>query len=630
MEHGEYGGQVSVTTQVADRVKSLRSERRWSAQRLADECARAGSSSLTRGTIAKIESGVRKSITVDELATLSGVLGVSPDVLIGAGFAAPETLSVRQATEGRGGDHAEPRASADLGSVQPAETPEPAGGIRVLLVDDQEFVRNGLRRVLRRDEGFVIAGECADGAEVPAALAAGGIDVIVMDLRMKDVDGIEATRRLRQSGSDVPVLALTTFDDDELLAGALRAGAVGYVLKDSPVRDFVRAVRVVAGGEAWLDAAVTKRVLAAYRAASTVPSEFASSTGQPASYGHAGALAASRPQPAWAILTASELEVLRALGRGETDAEIADALAISEVTVNSHLSRIFTKLDLRNRADAIVYAFDHGINAETAVEATRQQPARSPAKSTARPDTSSELRLTLLGPVRARRSGIGLDLGPIRQQALLAALVLRPDTAVSADELVNDVWGLEPPGTGGRVVPVYVHRLRKCLQVATVIVRDRSGYRFASSGVWVDAARLDELADEADGAEQAGDIAAAVALSSRALELFEGTPLAGLTGPFADGQRLRLEERRMTLSVRKLEWQLRLGHHDKAVAELLALAKEHPHSEPIAALLIRALHASDRRADGLKVYQEISTRLVRDLGVEPGKELRRVRDAILP
>ncbi|WP_158895943.1 response regulator transcription factor [Amycolatopsis anabasis] len=210
--------------------------------------------------------------------------------------------------------------------------------IRVLLVDDQELVRSGLRRVLRRRDGFVVVDECGDGADVPAALAEHEVDVVVMDLRMKHVDGIEATHRLRRTGEHPPVLALTTFDDDQLLAGALRAGAAGYVLKDAPAEDLIRAVRAVAAGDGWLDAAVTARVLATYRQA-----------------------ASDRAGPPPELLTPREHDVLRAIGRGLTNAEIAAALVISEVTVKSHIGRIFVKLGLRDRAAAIVYAFDHGI-----------------------------------------------------------------------------------------------------------------------------------------------------------------------------------------------------------------------------------------------------------------------------
>jgi DNA-binding NarL/FixJ family response regulator len=212
--------------------------------------------------------------------------------------------------------------------------------IRVVLVDDQELVRSGLRRILRRRDGFSIVAECADGSELPAALTAHAADVIVMDLRMKHVDGIEATRRLRSGAADAPpVLVLTTFDDDELLSGALRAGAAGFILKDSGAEDLMRAVRRVAAGESWLDPAVTARVLATYRAASAAP----------------------RAAAAIDALTARERDVLIAMGTGLSNVEIAESLVISELTVKSHVGRIFAKLGLRDRAAAIVYAFDHGL-----------------------------------------------------------------------------------------------------------------------------------------------------------------------------------------------------------------------------------------------------------------------------
>jgi DNA-binding NarL/FixJ family response regulator len=223
----------------------------------------------------------------------------------------------------------------------------PEEEIRVVLVDDQELVRSGLRRILRRRDGFTIVAECADGAELPAALAAHQADVVVMDLRMKHVDGIEATRRLRDSADAPPVLVLTTFDDDELLSGALRAGAAGFILKDSGAEDLMHAVRRVAAGDSWLDPAVTARVLATYRSAA-----------------HQG-----RPPAAIEGLTARERDVLVAIGRGLTNVEIAESLVISELTVKSHIGRIFAKLGLRDRAAAIVYAFDHGLVTPSAPEA---------------------------------------------------------------------------------------------------------------------------------------------------------------------------------------------------------------------------------------------------------------------
>jgi DNA-binding NarL/FixJ family response regulator len=213
-----------------------------------------------------------------------------------------------------------------------------APDIAVLLVDDQDLVRSGLRRILRRKDGFVIVAECADGDEVPDAVAQQRPDVVVMDLRMKRVDGIEATRRLAGIGAP-PVLALTTFNEDELLSAALRAGAAGFVLKDSSAEELIRAVRAVARGDSYLDPAVTSRVLSTYRRA-----------------------AADKPSDnAVTQLTARELDVLRLIGKGRSNTEIADELSISEVTVKSHIGHIFMKLDLRDRAAAIVFAFDHGL-----------------------------------------------------------------------------------------------------------------------------------------------------------------------------------------------------------------------------------------------------------------------------
>src|SRR4051794_23316961 len=137
---------------------------------------------------------------------------------------------------------------------------------RVLLVDDQELVRSGLRRILRRRDGFVVVGECEDGDQVAASVAQLRPDVVVMDLRMRRTSGIDATAELRRHDDAPPVLVLTTFDDDELLSGALRAGAAGFLLKDSPAEDVVRGVAAVAAGQALLDPAVTGRVLERFRA----------------------------------------------------------------------------------------------------------------------------------------------------------------------------------------------------------------------------------------------------------------------------------------------------------------------------------------------------------------------------
>jgi DNA-binding NarL/FixJ family response regulator len=219
--------------------------------------------------------------------------------------------------------------------------------IRVLLVDDQELIRSGLRGILRASFGFQIVGECGHGGEVSGAVRALRPDVVLMDVRMPVLDGIEATRRLREDPSAPPVLALTTFEDDEVLAGMLRAGAAGFVLKGLPAEDLQRAVRAVAAGDSWLDPSVTGRVLSIYRDAP-------------------GARAAARSgsgggDPAVAALTGRELEVLELIASGLTNDEIAERLVLSAGTVKTHVNHIFFKLDLRNRAEAVIFAFDHGL-----------------------------------------------------------------------------------------------------------------------------------------------------------------------------------------------------------------------------------------------------------------------------
>jgi DNA-binding NarL/FixJ family response regulator len=212
--------------------------------------------------------------------------------------------------------------------------------IKVLLVDDQELVKAGLRGILRSQFGFDVVGECADGGEVIAAVDALGPDVVLMDVRMPEMDGVRATRELRGREGSPPVLALTTFDDDEALAGMLRAGASGFILKGVPAEDLQRAVRVVAAGGAWLDPAVTGRVLATYRSAAPQPAR------------HDAALDA---------LTSREREVLALIGGGKSNGEIAAELFVGEGTVKTHINHIFTKLRLRDRTAAVVYAFDHDL-----------------------------------------------------------------------------------------------------------------------------------------------------------------------------------------------------------------------------------------------------------------------------
>jgi DNA-binding NarL/FixJ family response regulator len=210
--------------------------------------------------------------------------------------------------------------------------------IRILIVDDQELVRAGLRGILRDRYGFDVVGECADGSMVPAAVATLHPDVVLMDVRMPTVDGVTATRELRRTSDAPPVLVLTTFDDDEALAGALRAGASGFLLKGVPADDLQRAVRTVAEGGAWLDPAVTGRVLSTYRSAPAPQSSTQLDT-----------------------LTGREREVLAQIGAGRTNAEIAADLVLGEGTIKTHVNHVFAKLNLRDRAAAVVFAFDSGL-----------------------------------------------------------------------------------------------------------------------------------------------------------------------------------------------------------------------------------------------------------------------------
>jgi DNA-binding NarL/FixJ family response regulator len=215
-----------------------------------------------------------------------------------------------------------------------------AGGalVRVLVVDDQELIRTGLRGLLRERFGFRIVGELASGAGIVEAVQALEPDVVVMDVRMPEVDGITATRAL-QAADGPPVLVLTTFEDEAILAGALRAGAAGFLLKGVPAEDLQRAVRTVAEGGAWLDPAITGRVLSTYR------------EGAPPVL----------PGAEVDALTPREREVLALIGTGLSNTEIARHLVLGEGTVKTHVGHIFTKLDLRDRAAAVVFAFDHGL-----------------------------------------------------------------------------------------------------------------------------------------------------------------------------------------------------------------------------------------------------------------------------
>jgi DNA-binding NarL/FixJ family response regulator len=211
--------------------------------------------------------------------------------------------------------------------------------IRVALVDDQAMVRTGLARILSPADGFDVVAECADGQQAVEELPRVRPDVVLMDIRMPRLDGIAATAELRRAPDPAPVLVLTTFGEDEVLWGAIEAGAVGFVLKDSSAEDLIAAVRAVAGGAAWFDPGVAPRVLDRYR-----------ETVAPA----------TRDAARLDELTDREHEVLRLMARGATNAEIAATLYVAEATVKTHVGSIFTKLRVRDRAAAIVFAYDHG------------------------------------------------------------------------------------------------------------------------------------------------------------------------------------------------------------------------------------------------------------------------------
>ncbi|MFJ3881165.1 BTAD domain-containing putative transcriptional regulator [Streptomyces sp. NPDC090077] len=318
-----------------------------------------------------------------------------------------------------------------------------------------------------------------------------------------------------------------------------------------------------------------------------------------------------------------EREVLAAVGCGLRDDEIAAALALPEESVAEHLARILVKRGLRDRAAAIVHAFDCGLAVPGRGPRTRPSGPVPPA--------GPRVRIRLLGPLGAWQDGRRVPLGHLRQQAVLAALALGAGRTLSRCELLDGVWGAEPPAAN--VVPVYVYRLRKALRAGSgpdpVIEHGPRGYRLAPGAADVDAVRLEELAAEIGAADRAGDADEAVRLCSRALDLFRGEPLAGLPGPLAELERLRLTERRLGIAQRKLEHQLRLGRCAEAAAELFALSAAHPLNEAVSAMLMRALLRGGRQADALAVFDRTRRLLADELGVPPGPMLRRTYRMVL-
>jgi len=224
--------------------------------------------------------------------------------------------------------------------------------VRVVLADDQALLRKGFRMILEAEDGIEIVGEAADGSDAVRLVELYQPDVVLMDVRMPVLDGIEATRAIASSpaGSETRVLILTTFDLDEYAFSALRAGASGFLLKDVPPTELVGAIRTVARGDAVVSPRVTRRLLEEY--SDKLP-DLSTNGGGTSSAGDA--------HPALAQLTDREREVLLAVADGLSNAEIAERLYVSEATVKSHVGRLLAKLGLRDRVQAVVFAFQSGL-----------------------------------------------------------------------------------------------------------------------------------------------------------------------------------------------------------------------------------------------------------------------------
>lgn len=214
--------------------------------------------------------------------------------------------------------------------------------VRVVIADDQSMVRSGLRLLLDVEPDIEVVAEAADGAEAVQRVDEHRPDIVLMDVRMPGVDGIEATAQVVARHDAVRVVILTTFDDDEVVFASLQAGASGFLLKNAPPEELIEAVHVVAAGEALLDPAVTRRVIEAV------------AEGRPS---------ASAPslERRLAELTERELEVLVHLAGGGSNAEIAAALFVGEATIKTHVSNVLTKLALRDRVQAVVFAYESGL-----------------------------------------------------------------------------------------------------------------------------------------------------------------------------------------------------------------------------------------------------------------------------
>ena len=214
--------------------------------------------------------------------------------------------------------------------------------IRILIADDQALVRAGFKMILDAEGDLDVVGEASDGAQAITMAAELQPDVVLMDIRMPELDGIEATRRVIAEAGERPVrvLMLTTFDLNEYVYEALRAGASGFLLKDVPPEQLVAGIRVVAEGEALLAPSITRRLIQEFATAAPAPSE---------------------PPPGLDELTPREVEVFKLVSRGLSNAEIAAELVVSETTVKTHVARVLMKLRLRDRVQAVVLAYESGV-----------------------------------------------------------------------------------------------------------------------------------------------------------------------------------------------------------------------------------------------------------------------------
>jgi len=208
-----------------------------------------------------------------------------------------------------------------------------------MLVDDQEMVRVGFRMILQSEPDITVVGEAGDGAVAVQLVPQAQPDVVLMDVRMPRLDGIEACERIRREHPDVRVMMLTTFDLDDYVHAALRAGASGFMLKDAPAEQLVDAIRIIAGGDALLAPSVTQALI----------DEIARQPG------------ARAPHPGIEQLTSRELEVLRLMARGRSNGEIANELFLGEATVKTHVGRVLAKLQARDRVQAVVTAYESGV-----------------------------------------------------------------------------------------------------------------------------------------------------------------------------------------------------------------------------------------------------------------------------